>query len=113
MARFFVTFQMPHTGLDEWMKKPEEERKAEEQKMKTDWDAWMASHKDAIQETAGIGKPKRVTESGVEDARNDLMMYSFVEAESIDAAAKMFEGHPHFGIPGAWIEVMPVNKNIG
>lgn len=27
---FFVTYQMPHAGLDEWMKKPEVERKAED-----------------------------------------------------------------------------------
>lgn len=104
---------MPFSGLDEWMKKPEAERKAEEAKMKADWDAWMAAHKDSITGTAGVGKPKRVTAGGIEDTRNDLMMYSFVEAASQEAAAKMFESHPHFGIPGAWIEVMPVNKNIG
>jgi hypothetical protein len=39
-------------------------------------------------------------------------MYSFVEAESLEAAADMFKDHPHFGIPGSWIEVMAVNKNI-
>ncbi|HRH24162.1 MAG TPA: hypothetical protein PK109_01045 [Candidatus Paceibacterota bacterium] len=110
--KFIAVYMMPHTGLDEWMKLPEDERKAQENQMKTEWDAWLASHKDAIAETAGVGKPKRVTKEGTTDARNDLMMYSFVEAESADAAAKLFEGHPHFGIPGASIEVMPVNKNI-
>ncbi len=103
---------MPHQGLDEWLKKPEAERKAEEQKMQSDWNAWMAGHKSILTETAGVGKPKRVTSAGVEDARNDLMMYSFVEAESLEAAAKIFENHPHFAIPGGWIEVMAVNKNI-
>lgn len=110
--KFFVTYQMPHTGLDEWMKLPEEKRKQQEEQMKADWDAWMADHKDAITETAGVGKPKRVTGDSVEDARNDLMMYSFVEAESLQAAADMFKGHPHFGIPGGVIEVMNVNTNI-
>ncbi|MDB5265028.1 MAG: hypothetical protein JWN64_599 [Parcubacteria group bacterium] len=103
---------MPHTGLDEWMKMPEDERKAQEVQMQSDWNTWMADHKDVVTETAGVGKPKRITSTGVEDARNDLMMYSFVEAESIEAAAEMFKNHPHFGIPGAWIEVMSVNKNI-
>jgi len=110
--RFFVTYQMPHTGLDEWMKMPEAERKAGEVEMQSQWNAWMASHKDAITETAGVGKPKRVTKGGIEDSRNDIMMYSFVEAENLEAAAKLFEDHPHFGIPGGWIEVMPVNKDI-
>ncbi|KND50929.1 MAG: Glutamine synthetase [Parcubacteria bacterium C7867-007] len=111
--KFFVTYQMPHTGLDEWMKMPEEERKAQEKQMESDWNTWMNAHKDSVTESAGVGKPKRITSAGVEDARNDLMMYSFVEAESLEAAAELFKDHPHFGIPGSWIEVMSVNKNVG
>ena len=103
---------MPHSGLDDWMKLPEDERKAQELQMQTDWNTWMADHAGAITETAGVGKPKRVTSTEIEDTRNDLMMYSFVEAESHEAAAEMFKGHPHFGIPGGFIEVMSVNKNI-
>ncbi len=110
--KFFVTYQMPHTGMDEWMKLPEAERKAQEVQMQTEWNAWMAAHASVITETAGVGKPKRVTKAGIEDSRNDIMMYSFIEAESLDAAAAIFKDHPHFGIPGAWIEVMAVNKNI-
>lgn len=111
--KFFVTYQMPHAGLDAWMQLPEEERKAQETQMQTEWNAWMERHKDALVESAGVGKPKRITSEGAEDARNDLMMYSFVEAESLEAAAEMFKGHPHFGIPGGTIEVMAVNKEIG
>ena len=111
--KFFVTYQMPHTGLDEWMKLPEEERKSQEFQMQTEWNAWMEGHKDALLESAGVGKPKRVSADGIEDSRNDIMMYSFVEADSLDAAALMFKDHPHFGIPGGWIEVMAVNKDIG
>jgi hypothetical protein len=110
--KFFVTYQMPHGGLDDWMKLPEEERKSQEVAMQAQWNAWLESHKSVIAETAGVGKPKRITTSGIEDARNDIMMYSFVEAESLEAAAEIFEGHPHFGIPGGWIEVMSVNKAI-
>jgi hypothetical protein len=103
---------MPHTGLDEWMKMPETERKAQELQMQTQWNAWMSDHKDFLTETAGVGKPKRITSDGVEDSRNDIMMYSFVEAESIEAVTDMFKNHPHFTIPGAWIEIMTVNKNV-
>lgn len=111
--KFFVTYQMPHTGLDEWMKLPEEERKVAEKEMESQWNVWMESHKDMILESAGVGKPKRVTKGSVEDGRNDIMMYSFVEAESLEVAAEMFKDHPHFGIPGGWIEIMSVNKDIG
>lgn len=111
--KFFVTYQMPYAVMDEWFKLPEEERKAQEQQMQAEWNAWMEAHKDVLTETAGVGKPKKVTGDTVEDARNDIMMYSFVEAESHETAAEMFKNHPHFVIPGGWIEVMAVNKDIG
>ncbi len=110
--KFFVTYQMPHAGLDQWLQLPEAERKAQEMQMQNEWNTWMAEHKTALTETAGVGKPKRITSGGIEDARNDIMMYSFVEAESLEVAAEMFKDHPHFGIPGGSIEVMPVNENI-
>jgi len=110
--KFLVMYQMPHAGLDGWMKLPEDERKAQEQQMQSEWNAWMAAHKPSIIETAGVGKPKRITSTGIEDSRNDIMMYSFIEAESLDVAAQLFEDHPHFGIPNGWIEVMSVNKDI-
>jgi len=110
--KFFVTYQMPHTGLDAWMQLPEDERKTQEEQMQSEWNAWMEKHTSAIIESAGVGKPKRVTAEGVEDARNDIMMYSFIEADSLEAAADLFRDHPHFGIPGGWIEVMSVNKEI-
>jgi hypothetical protein len=106
MNKFLVMFLAPADVMAEWTKKPEEERKDEETKMKADWDAWMAAHADMIKETNTAGKTKRVTASGVADHRNDLMLYAIVEAESHEDAAKAFEGHPHFGIPGASIEVM-------
>lgn len=89
-------------------KKPEAERKGEEEKMMHDWNVWTAAHSDLIKETIAAGKTKRVTAAGVVDSRNDLMLYSIVEAESHEAATKAFEGHPHFGIPGASIEVMAI-----
>lgn len=100
---------MDHTAMDEWMQSPEEQRKEDEQKMQAEWNEWMAAHQSVITESAGVGKPKRLTKDGAEDARNDIMMYSFVEADSLEKAAEIFKGHPHFGIPDAWIEVMPVS----
>ncbi len=106
MQKFLVHFIAPGSMMDEWMKTPQEEREAQEKKMKEEWGAWTGAHSDLIKETTGAGKTKKVTSEGVSDSRNDLMLYSIVEAESHEAAAKAFEGHPHFGIPGATIEVM-------
>ena len=109
MTKFLVLYLAPAAVLAEWMQKPEEERKADEAKMKTEWDAWMQAHKSFIKETAGAGKTKKVTKEGVTDTRNDIMLYSLVEGESVEAVAQMFQDHPHFGIPQASIEIMPAS----
>jgi hypothetical protein len=96
----------PASTMEAWMKKPEAERKEGEAKMKTDWDAWMAAHKDAVLNTIALGKTKRVSASGVEDIKNDMMLSSYVQGESAEAVAGMYKDHPHFDIPGATIEIM-------
>lgn len=55
---------------------------------------------------AGLGKTKRITSSGVTDARNELAMYAIVQGESQDAVAKSLANHPHLQIPQSSIEVM-------
>lgn len=101
---------MPVEGLNAWMQKPEAERKEAEEKMKADWDAWLASHKGAVLNTIALGKTKRVSAGGVEDARNGLMLSSYVQAESLEAAAEIFKNHPHLSIPGATIEVIEARQ---
>lgn len=109
MKKFLILYSMPHDGMEEWMKKDEAERKTAEEKMKADWDAWMAEHKDMILETAGAGKMTKVTQGISEDSHNDIMLYGLVQGESKETVAKLFETHPHLGIPGSWIEVMEAN----
>lgn len=109
MARFLVLYRMPVKGLEAWMQLPEAERKAQESQMKADWDTWAAANATALKETAGAGKTKQVTAAGTADIKNDVMLYSLVEADSTEAAAKLFEGHPHLQIPEASIDVMPAN----
>lgn len=109
MSKFLVLYRAPVAVLDEWMSMPEETRKSDEAKMRDEWNQWMEKNASHILETAGAGKTKRVSGSGVEDARNDVMLYAMVEAESHDAAAQMFTGHPHLQIPESSIEVMAAN----
>ena len=114
MDKFLVLHKAPSAVLDEWMKKPEQERKAEEMKMMDAWKKWMSANASKFTDKgAGAGKPKVVSSSGVKDGRNDIMMYQIVQANSADEAAKMFVDHPHFGIPQATIEVMPVRAMEG
>ncbi len=109
MKKFLVLYMAPNSVLQEWMKKPEEERKAAEQKMQAEWREWMGAHPTLATDTAGAGKTKRVSKEGVTDTKNDIMLYGIVEGESHQEIADAFVGHPHFGIPEATIEVMEVN----
>ena len=70
--------------------------------------AGMQEHSAKIVDMGGpLGKTKRAARDGVSDIRNGLAAYVIVEAESHDAAARMFEGHPHFTIfPGDSVEIM-------
>jgi hypothetical protein len=113
MKKFLVLYLMPVAGLEAWMKTDPELRKVEEEKMRTDWNAWLAGHKDAVKETAGAGKTKRITKEGVTDIKNNIMLYSIVEAESHEEASKIFEGNPHLNIPEASIEIMQINSLSG
>jgi hypothetical protein len=56
-----------------------------------------------------VGKTKRVTPTGIADARNQIAGFLIVEAANIDAAVRMFQDHPHITIfPGDGIDIMPV-----
>lgn len=82
-------------------------------RMKQGMDAWMAwgeKHKSAIVQDGGpLGKTKRTGLNGVTDIKNNLAGYVIVQAESHEAAAKLFVDHPHFTIfPGDSVEIMEV-----
>jgi hypothetical protein len=108
MKKFLVLFMAPAASMAEWMQTPEGARKDEEAKMRTEWDTWTAAHAQMIKETVGTGKNTRVTKDSVKEVANDLMLYAIAEGETQQEVADAFKDHPHFGIPDAWIEVMPM-----
>ena len=56
-----------------------------------------------------LGKTKKVDAQGIADIANEMGAFTVVRAASHEAAAKMFEDHPHFSVfPGERVEVMPV-----
>ena len=114
MKAFLVTYLAPASVIDDWKKTEPEKRKGAEEKMQADWKKWMSDHTTMfVDKGAGVGKTKRVTAQGTSDTKNDIMLYAIVEAESHQAAAKTFEGHPHLQIPQSSIEVMEINPLPG
>jgi hypothetical protein len=56
-----------------------------------------------------LGKTKKVDSSGIADIANEMGAFTVVRADSHEAAAKLFENHPHFAIfAGERVEIMPV-----
>ena len=111
--KFLVLFLIPAAVMEGWSKTEPTEKKAAEDKLKGEWDAWMNERAAMIISTEAAGKTKRVTASGVADARNDIILTSIVQAASHEAAGKAFEGHPHFQIPQASIEIMELRPMGG
>jgi len=106
--KFIALYLAPASVIEDWMKSDPETRKADEKKMQAEWGTWMGRHTKMILGSEAAGKTKRVSPGGVADVKNDIMLYSFVEAETHEAAAKAFEDHPHLQIPQATIEIMEV-----
>lgn len=93
-----------------WNGLSEAERKAKEREGMAAWKGWVEKHQGAIQAMGGpLGKTKKVDGKGLADIANEMGAFTVVRAASHEAAAKMFENHPHFAIfPGDRVEIMPV-----
>ncbi len=94
-----------------WDKLDDTTRKAREIAGMQAWGEWQEKNKSVmVDEGSPLGKTKRVSAKGVSDISNAVAGYIIVEAASHDAAAKLFENHPHFSVfPGDAVEIMPCN----
>jgi hypothetical protein len=108
MRKFLALYLVPPEVIEDWSKTAPETRKPAEEKMRGEWNKWMGDHAKMIADTVAGGMTKVVTASGVYDTKNAIMLYSFVEAESHEAAAAAFKNHPHLQIPRSSIEIMEI-----
>jgi hypothetical protein len=91
-----------------WDDLDEKDRKAREAAGMKAWMDWGNASSAAIVDQGGpLGKTKRASRDGIAGTRNTMVGYVIVQAESHEAAAKLFENHPHFAIfPGDSVEIM-------
>jgi hypothetical protein len=110
MKNFLAVFtgSVSSTRQAEWQALDETARQKRIADGMAAWGAWMAKHHAVIAHEGGpLGKTKLVSSAGISDIRNNLSGFVVVRAESQDAAARLFEGHPHFTIfPGDGVEIM-------
>ena len=110
MKKFLAIYIGTASALEKsgWNKLDEEKRKKLQQSGIKAWMKWGEAHKAAILDQGSpLGKTKRASSQGIEDTKNNMAGYVIVQAESHEAAARMFEKHPHFTIfPGDSVEIM-------
>ena len=108
MKTFLAIYTGTPASMAKWGDLTETERGELQQTGIAAWHAWVEQHKNVIVDVgAPLGKTKSISPSGVADIRNNMTGYTLVKAESHEAAAKLFEHHPHFTIfPGESVEIM-------
>ena len=107
-TRYLAIFLGTPDSMARWNALDESTRKAKESEGIQAWKDWMEKHKAALAQMGSpLGKTLRVDKSGFAPTKNAMTAWVALDADSHEAAARMFEGHPHFTIfPGESIEVM-------
>ena len=108
MKKFLAIYIGTEAALEKWKKLNEEKRKELEASGIKAWMEWgMANSAAIVDQGSPLGKTKRASPQGITDNRNSMTGYVIIQADSQEAAAKLFENHPHFTIfPGDSVEIM-------
>ena len=110
MKKFLAIYIGTASALEKsgWSKLDEAQRQKLDAAGVKAWEEWAMAHGEAIVDQGSpLGKTKRAAAEGITDIKNNMTGYVIVQAESHEAAAKMFERHPHFTMfPGDSVEIM-------
>ncbi len=108
MKRFLAIYLGSAAAMAKWSSLPEHELRELQAAGGRAWNEWVDRNKDSIVDTGSpLGRTKNVSTAGVLDVKNDMAAFTVVQAESHEAAAKLFKNHPHFTVfPGAGVEIM-------
>jgi hypothetical protein len=107
MAKFLVLYRSSMSNREQMMKVTPEQRKPI-------MDAWASWARKAGAALIDMGAPLGdVTRIQGTAGQGHIGGYSFVQAESLDAAKGLFVGHPHLGAPGASIELLELMSMPG
>jgi hypothetical protein len=109
MPRFLAVYTMKPEDLARFRSLPKPEQNAIDAVGLKQWTDWEERNAAFFPDRGGmVGRTTRVTKDGIADAVNPFCGYIVVEADTIDAAARLFENHPHFTVfPGDSVDIMP------
>ena len=107
MKKFMTIYMASGADFERMMRNSTQEQRSKGMEA---WMKWMNENKASILEGgAPLGKTKRADTTGILDTKNNIGGYSIVQAETHDAAAKLFgKDHPHLQMPGAWVEIIEI-----
>ena len=107
MKKFLVLYRSTVSMKEQMMSMTQEKANANMQ-------GWMSWYEKSAHAVVEMGAPlgDSAVLRGTADAGN-IGGYSVIQAESIDAAKRMFEAHPHFEAPGASIELLELMPTPG
>jgi hypothetical protein len=110
MKRYLAVFTGSPAAMVSWEALPESERQQRQAKGVAAWKKWASENAASIVEMGGpLSRTKLVSKGGISDIRNNLAAFTIVQAETQEAAARLFIDHPHFTLfPGEGVEVMEV-----
>lgn len=110
MPRFVAVYTMKPEDFAAFSALPKSEQEAIDKAGLKAWEEWAKRNATAIVATdVMVGKTRRVTNTGIVDARNQIAGFLIVDAADITEAAGLFQDHPHITVfPGDGIDVMPV-----
>lgn len=110
MKQFLAVYIGTQAQMSKWDAMSKSQQEEQMQKGLKAWGDWAEKYKKSIVEMGGpLGKTKRIDSNGVSDYKNALTGFTIVQAETAQAAAEMFIGHPHFSLfPGDSVEVVEV-----
>lgn len=110
MKRFLAVFTGSPAAMASWETLSDSERQRRQTEGLAAWHQWAKDNATSIVEMGGpLSRTKQVTKTGIQDIRNNLSGFTVLQADSQEAAARLFLNHPHFTIfPGEGVEVMEI-----
>ncbi len=104
MKKFMILYLAPVAAEQQMNVSPEEMKKGMEP-----WLAWFKKQGKAIVDMgAPMGMGMHFSKRGSSKGKTEITGYTIVQAEDMDAVKAMVEGHPHFMLPKATIEVLEI-----
>jgi len=107
MRKFLVLYRSTVSNKEQMLKVPPEQRKP----IMEAWATWARSTGAALVEMGAPLGDSTVIQGAA--GQGHVGGYSLVQAESLEAARGLFDGHPHLGAPGASIELLEVMSMPG